>query len=83
MGAAEPNNDPRPYSFILPTNSMLDVEDSTVIKPKSHSSRNLLSFGEELQYKETEYYGVQWELVEGVTTPYWGSRDKNTSLEEL
>lgn len=83
MGAAEPNNDPRPYSFILPTNSMLEVGDSTMIKTKSHSSRNSLSFGEELQYKETDYHGVQWELVEGVTAPYWGSRAKNTPLEEL
>lgn len=35
MGAAGPNNDPKPYPFIPPTNSVLDVGDPTVIKTKS------------------------------------------------
>lgn len=82
MGAAGPNNDPRPYSFIPLANSMLDVGDSIVIKTKSWPSRNSLFFWEKLQYKETDYNpGVQRELVEGVTTPYWGSKAKNTSLD--
>ena len=71
------------YSSAPPTNSMLDVGDSTVVKTESQPSRNS-SFREKLQYKETDYNpGVQWELVGGVTTLYWGSRAKNTSLDGL
>lgn len=69
------------YASAPPTNSMLDVGDSTVVKTKSQPSRNS-SFREKLQYKETDYNsGVQWELV--VTTLYWESRAKNTSLDGL
>lgn len=53
---------------------MLDVGDSTVIKTKSRPSRNSLSSGKELQYKETDCTGVQWGLAEEVTAPYWESR---------
>lgn len=74
MGATGPNNHPRLCSFILSTNSVLDVGDSTVIKTKSQPSRNSGSFGKELQYKETDCTGVQWGLVEEVAAPYWESR---------